>query len=89
MLDPKPDVFFSTLHGRFGEHSYIQGLLKFLNIPYTHSGVLASAFAMDKPTAKTLLVAHGIPVSNHQLIKRADLKALSAAGKILPPPFAI
>lgn len=60
-LTEKPDVVFNALHGRWGEDGNIQGVLNILGIPYTHSGVLASALAMDKPTAKRLFEAAGIP----------------------------
>ena len=64
-LYPRPDAVFNALHGRFGEDGCIQGLLDILGIPYTHSGVLASAVAMDKPMAKRLFQAEGIPVAEH------------------------
>ena len=54
-LAPKPDVVFNALHGRFGEDGTIQGLLEILRLPYTHSGVLASALAMQKDQAKVIL----------------------------------
>ncbi len=56
----KPDVAFNALHGRFGEDGCIQGILEFLQIPYTHSGVMASAVAMDKPMAKVIFAAAGL-----------------------------
>ena len=55
LLELKPDVAFNALHGPFGESGMIQGLLELLQIPYTHSGVLASALAMDKHQAKIML----------------------------------
>ncbi|MEQ8507281.1 MAG: D-alanine--D-alanine ligase [Rhodospirillales bacterium] len=64
-LYPRPDAVFNALHGRFGEDGCIQGLLDILGIPYTHSGLLASAVAMDKPLAKRLFAAEGIPVAEH------------------------
>ena len=57
----KPDVAFNALHGRFGEDGTIQGLLEVLRLPYTHSGVLASALAMQKDKAKLVLAAAGVP----------------------------
>ena len=66
-LSPKPDVVFNALHGRYGEDGCVQGLLNILNIPYTHSGVLASALAMDKPMAKRLMKDAGITVADHQI----------------------
>ncbi len=59
----KPDVAFNALHGPFGEDGTIQGILEFLDIPYTHSGVLASALAMNKEKAKIIAKAAGIPVA--------------------------
>ncbi|NDE90404.1 MAG: D-alanine--D-alanine ligase [Alphaproteobacteria bacterium] len=56
----KPDVIFNALHGRGGEDGSIQGVLEYLGIPYTHSGVLASALCMDKPIAKKLVSLHGV-----------------------------
>ncbi|GBD40758.1 D-alanine--D-alanine ligase B [bacterium HR39] len=58
-----PDVAFNALHGRLGEDGRIQGLLDLLRIPYTHSGVRASAIAMHKPTARLLFAAAGLPVA--------------------------
>jgi len=72
----KPDVAFNALHGPFGEDGGIQGILEMLRIPYTHSGVLASALAMRKDRAKTVaaaagvLVAEGVTVSRHEVARR-------------------
>ncbi len=84
-LYPKPDAVFNALHGRYGEDGCMQGLLNILNIPYTHSGVLASALAMDKPTAKAQLAAAGIKVPEHQLVTREEI----LAGEIMDPPYVI
>ena len=59
-LEPRPDVVFNALHGRFGEDGCVQGVLEFMQIPYTHSGLLASALAMDKPMAKRVFAAAGL-----------------------------
>lgn len=59
-LNPAPDVVFNALHGRWGEDGHIQGVLEIMKIPYTSSGVMSSALAMNKPTAKTLFQAAGI-----------------------------
>jgi D-alanine-D-alanine ligase len=56
----RPDVVFNALHGRFGEDGRIQGLLDYLRLPYTHSGVLPSAVAMDKPLAKLVFASAGL-----------------------------
>lgn len=69
-----PDVAFNALHGRWGEDGAVQGLLEVMGIPYTHSGVRASANAMDKPTAKRIFAAAGIPCSPDLIVGRADLK---------------
>lgn len=82
-LTPAPDVVVNALHGSFGEDGRIQGLLDCLGIPYTHSGVMASAIAMDKPMAKRLFEAEGIPVAPHQMVTRAQY----AAGEHMAPPF--
>ena len=72
-LNPKPDKVFNALHGRFGEDGCIQGLLNILGVPYTHSGVLASALAMDKPMTKKILQEVGITVADHQILTREQL----------------
>ncbi len=69
----KPDVAFNALHGRWGEDGAIQGLLELLNIPYTHSGILASAVAMDKPVAKHLFAGVGIPCAEGRVLSRDEL----------------
>lgn len=69
-LYPRPDVVFNALHGRYGEDGCIQGLLDMLEVPYTHSGLLASALAMDKPMAKRLCAEVGIPVAEHVIAHR-------------------
>jgi D-alanine-D-alanine ligase len=76
-LDPRPDVVFNALHGRFGEDGCVQGVLEFLSIPYTHSGLLASALAMDKPMAKRLFAAAGLRcpdgvVTDIRTVERGD-----------------
>jgi D-alanine-D-alanine ligase len=63
----KPDVAFNALHGRWGEDGCVQGILEWLGIPYTHSGVLASALAMDKEKAKIAFRAEGLPVAESGL----------------------
>src|ERR1700754_661326 len=69
----KPDVAFNALHGPFGEDGTIQGILEYLEIPYTHSGVLASALAMDKHQAKHVAKAAGIPVAEARAMSRFDI----------------
>jgi D-alanine-D-alanine ligase len=81
----KPDVAFNALHGRFGEDGIIQGILEMLRIPYTHSGVLASALAMRKDRAKDLFRAAGIPVAESVTTDRFT----AAKEHVLPPPYVI
>ena len=84
-LYPRPDALFNALHGRFGEDVCVQGLMDILEIPYTHSGLLASALAMDKPMAKRLFAEVGIPVAEHKVVNREE--ALS--GDVMAPPYVI
>ena len=81
----KPDVAFNALHGVFGEDGTIQGVLEFLRIPYTHSGVLASALAMNKHQAKIMLKAAGIPVTDHTIANRAEV----ARAHLMQPPYVV
>jgi len=81
----RPDVAFNALHGRIGEDGTIQGLLEILRIPYTHSGVLASALAMQKDRAKVVMKAAGIPVPEGQVVNRSD----AARSHVLPAPYVI
>ncbi len=69
----RPDVAFNALHGPFGEDGTIQGILEYLQIPYTHSGVLASALAMDKQQAKHVAKASGIPVAEAKVLNRLEI----------------
>lgn len=69
----KPDACFNALHGPFGEDGTIQGILEYLAIPYTHSGVLASALAMNKEQAKKVAKAAGIPVAESRVVSRFDV----------------
>lgn len=70
LAEIKPDVAFNALHGPFGEDGTIQGVLEYLEIPYTHSGVLASALAMNKEQAKKVAKAAGIPVAESKVMSR-------------------
>ncbi len=72
-LDPAPEVVFNALHGRFGEDGAIQGVLDWLGIPYTHSGVRASSLAMDKVAARAMFVASGLPVAPGRVFDVASL----------------
>lgn len=77
-----PDVVFNALHGRFGEDGTVQGMLEMMGLPYTHSGVLASALAMHKPEAKVLFAEAGIPVPEGEVLTR---RALAARADWKPP----
>src|SRR5262245_64473990 len=68
----RPEVCFNALHGRWGEDGCVQGLLEVLGIPYTHSGVLASALAMHKERAKAVMRAAGVPVPGGRVVRRAE-----------------
>ncbi|TSJ60375.1 D-alanine--D-alanine ligase [Starkeya sp. 3C] len=81
----RPDVALNALHGRPGEDGTIQGILEILRIPYTHSGVLASALAMDKAQAKIILAAHGVPVPEGRVVTRAE----AARAHVLPRPYVL
>lgn len=70
----KPDVAFNALHGPFGEDGTIQGILEYMQIPYTHSGVLASALAMHKELAKKVAKAAGVPVAESRLMNRFAIR---------------
>lgn len=81
----KPDVALNVLHGRPGEDGTLQGMLEVLGIPYSHSGVLASALAMQKEIAKTVLKAAGVPVPGGMVVSRKD----AAQRHLLPTPYVI
>ncbi len=84
-LNPKPDAVFNALHGRFGEDGNVQGLLNMLDIPYTHSGVLASAMAMDKDVARRAFANAGLPVAEAVVMKPEAL----AHGDPLARPYVV
>ena len=73
LADLRPDVVFNALHGPFGEDGTIQGILEYLEIPYTHSGVAASSLAMNKSQSKKIAAAAGIPVAAERLMNRFDI----------------
>ena len=81
----RPDVAFNALHGPFGEDGCIQGILEILSIPYTHSGVLASALAMNKPKAKDVMKAAGVPVAESLLMNRFE----AAKAHPMAPPYVV
>lgn len=81
----KPDAVFNALHGRWGEDGCVQGLLEWLQIPYTHSGVQASANAMDKERTKELYRMAGLPVVDSLLVPKAEVMA----GHPMQPPYVV
>ena len=81
----KPDVLFNALHGKYGEDGCIQGLLDLMQIPYTHSGRLASALAMNKDAARKIYQLAGIPVAKGRVVGKADI----LAGDVLPRPYGL
>jgi D-alanine-D-alanine ligase len=85
LAELRPDVCFNALHGRFGEDGCIQGLLEVLGLPYTHSGVLASALAMHKERAKSVLREADVPVAQSLVLPRAE----AARAHAMPPPYVI
>ncbi len=85
LAELSPDAVFNALHGRWGEDGCVQGLLEWLRIPYTHSGVLASALAMDKARAKEVFAAAGLPVTQSVLATPEEVRARH----ILPPPYVV
>ncbi|MEO1252496.1 MAG: D-alanine--D-alanine ligase [Pseudomonadota bacterium] len=85
LKDAAPDAVFNALHGQWGEDGCVQGLLEVLEIPYTHSGVLASALAMDKQRAKAVFEEAGIPSPQGRTVSRAE----AAGGDVMPAPYVI
>ena len=81
----KPDVVFNALHGKWGEDGCVQGILETLKIPYTHSGVLASALAMDKDKSKAVLKAAGVKTPGGGLYDRHEV----ASRHVIEPPYVI
>lgn len=81
----KPDVVFNALHGRWGEDGCVQGILEWLRLPYTHSGVLASALAMDKARTRQIYAQAGLPVAEGLLARRDDARRAHP----MPPPYVV
>jgi D-alanine-D-alanine ligase len=85
LLDAKPDAVFNALHGRWGEDGSVQGLLELLRLPYTHSGILASALAMHKQRSKDVFRAAGLPVVNSIVVDRRE----AAERHLMEPPYVV
>ena len=85
LSDLKPDAVLNCLHGRWGEDGCVQGMLEWLQIPYSHSGVLASALAMDKQRSKDVYRANGLPVVESVIRPKAEV----SAGHVMQPPYVV
>jgi len=85
LQESAPDVVFNALHGRFGEDGCIQGVLDWMGLPYTHSGVRASSLAMDKEAAKAAFAAAGLPVAASRVVSPEELEAQDP----LPRPYVV
>lgn len=85
LSDLAPDVVFNALHGRWGEDGCVQGLLEWMGLAYTHSGVLASALAMDKHKSKAAYRSAGLPVVDSIIAAKADVMA----DHVMPPPYVV
>jgi D-alanine-D-alanine ligase len=85
LAEVRPDACFNALHGRWGEDGCVQGLLELLAIPYTHSGVLASALAMHKQRAKDAMRAASVPVAAGRVVGRLE----AAREHVLPRPYVL
>jgi D-alanine-D-alanine ligase len=85
LRDLAPDVVFNALHGRWGEDGCVQGILEWLHIPYTHSGVLASALAMDKQRSKEVYRRNGLPIVDSILAPKGDV----CARHMMAPPYVV
>ncbi|WP_300514397.1 D-alanine--D-alanine ligase [Aliiroseovarius sp.] len=85
LQEAQPDVVFNALHGRWGEDGCVQGVLEWLGLPYTHSGVLASALAMDKERSKQVFREAGLPVVHSVLASKAEAQARH----LIAPPYVV
>jgi D-alanine-D-alanine ligase len=85
LAELKPDVALNVLHGRPGEDGTLQGLLEIMGLPYSHSGVLASALAMQKDAAKVMMQAGGVPVPEGVVVSRLE----AAKSHVLDRPYVI
>jgi len=85
LMEIAPDVVFNALHGRWGEDGCVQGLLEWMQIPYTHSGVLASSLALDKQRTKAAYRSVGLPVVESVIVPKADV----SKAHVMPPPYVV
>jgi D-alanine-D-alanine ligase len=85
LSETAPSAVLNCLHGRWGEDGCVQGLLEWLRLPYSHSGVLASALAMDKQRSKEIYVAAGLPVVPSIIAPREEVRMRH----VMPPPYVV
>lgn len=85
LTDLNPDAILNCLHGRWGEDGCVQGLLEWMGLPYSHSGVLASALAMDKQRSKEVYRSAGLPVVDSVICRKAEVMAQH----VMPPPYVV
>ncbi len=85
LADARADVVFNALHGKMGEDGRVQGLMDWLGVRYTHSGVLASALAMDKTRAKQVFRDAGLPVVESRIACAAEVRARH----VMPAPYVV
>ncbi|WP_296425245.1 D-alanine--D-alanine ligase [Yoonia sp.] len=85
LIEIAPDVVFNALHGRWGEDGAVQGILEWLRIPYTHSGILASALTLDKQRTKDVFRKAGLPVVESVIAASADVRA----AHVMAPPYVV
>ena len=83
--DLRPDMILNCLHGRWGEDGCVQGMFEWMGIPYSHSGVLASALAMDKQRSKDVFRAHGLPVVDGVVA----LSEEERPGRVMERPYGV
>ncbi len=88
-LSPRPDVVFNALHGQGGEDGTIQGVLDVLEIPYTHSGMLASSIAMNKQRTKDIVRARGVRCPDGVLLDIEELKKEGKKSIPFDPPYVV
>lgn len=85
LADIKPDAILNCLHGRWGEDGCVQGLLEWIAVPYSHSGVLSSALAMDKQRSKAAFAAAGLPIVTSIMASSSEVRSRH----VMPPPYVV
>ncbi len=85
LAELEPDAVLNCLHGRWGEDGCVQGLLEWIGMPYSHSGVLSSALALDKQRSKAAFAAAGLPTVPSILVPSAEVRSRH----VMPPPYVV